>query len=50
MLNLKEYREPTTRLPDFLPWAALVAPGVVLQKDRCLQKTMGFRGPDLASS
>ncbi|RNA64500.1 conjugal transfer protein TrbE [Prosthecochloris sp. ZM_2] len=50
MLSLKEYREPTTRLPDYLPWAALIAPGVVLQKDSCLQKTLGFRGPDLASS
>jgi len=50
MFSLKEYREPTTRLPDYLPWAALVAPGVVLQKDICLQKTVAFRGPDLASS
>lgn len=50
MLGLKEYREPTSRLPDYLPWAALIAPGVVLQKDGCLQKTLGFRGPDLASS
>jgi len=50
MFHLKEYREPTSRLPDYLPWAALVAPGVVLQKDLCLQKTVAFRGPDLASS
>ena len=50
MLNLREYREPTSRLPDYLPWAALVAPGVVLQKDALLQKTVEFRGPDLASS
>ena len=50
MFSLKEYREPTTRLPDYLPWAALVAPGVVLQKDICLQKSVAFRGPDLASS
>src|SRR5689334_19506936 len=50
MLNLREYREPTSRLPDHLPWAALVAPGVVLQKDAVLQKTVAFRGPDLASS
>jgi type IV secretion system protein VirB4 len=33
-----------------LPWAALVAPGVILQKDGNLQKTLAFRGPDLASS
>jgi type IV secretion system protein TrbE len=50
MLSLREYREPTHRLPDYLPWAALVAPGVVLQKDELLQKTIAFRGPDLASS
>jgi len=50
MISLKEYREPTSRLPDLLPWAALVAPGVVLQKDACFQKTLGFRGPDLSSS
>src|ERR1700690_1979511 len=50
MFSLREYREPSTRLPDYLPWAALVAPGVVLQKDGVLQKTVGFRGHDLASS
>jgi type IV secretion system protein VirB4 len=50
MFSLKQYREPTHRLPDFLPWAALVAPGVVLQKDAALQKTIAFRGPDLSSS
>lgn len=50
MFNLAQYREPTTRLPDHLPWAALIAPGVVLQKDALLQKTVSFRGPDLASS
>jgi type IV secretion system protein VirB4 len=50
MLSLREYREPGHRLPDLLPWAALIAPGVVLQKDALLQKTIAFRGPDLASS
>jgi len=50
MFSLGQYREPTSRLPDYLPWAALVAPGVVLQKDAALQKTVAFRGPDLASS
>lgn len=50
MLSLKEHREPTHRLPDHLPWAALIAPGVILQKDAVLQKTLAFRGQDLASS
>ena len=50
MFSLREYREPTKRLPDLLPWAALIAPGVVLQKDGVLQRTIAFRGPDLASA
>jgi len=50
MFSLKEYREPTKRLPDYLPWAALIAPGIVLQKEPILQKTIAFRGPDLESS
>src|SRR3546814_2192360 len=33
MLNLKEYRSGADRLADHLPWAALIAPGVVLNKD-----------------
>jgi type IV secretion/conjugal transfer VirB4 family ATPase len=50
MFSLREYRQPTGRLPDRLPWACLVAPGVVLQKDAVFQMTVAFRGPDLASS
>lgn len=50
MFSLREHREPTNRLPDHLPWAALVAPGVILQKNAILQKTLSFRGQDLASS
>jgi type IV secretion system protein TrbE len=50
MFSLREYREPTNRLPDKLPWADLVAPGVVLQKGGTLQKTVAYRGPDLAAS
>ena len=30
MMNLAEYRRRSQCLADFLPWAALVAPGVVL--------------------
>ncbi len=47
MFSLKEYRKPKGRLPDYLPWCALVAPGVILQKDGLLQKTVRYRGPDL---
>ena len=50
MFSLREYRQPTHRLPDLLPWAALVDEGVILHKDGLLQKTLAFRGPDLASS
>ena len=50
MLNLSEYRKTSQTLADFLPWAALVAPGVVLNKDGSFQRTARFRGPDLDSA
>ena len=50
MLNLAEYRRSTTRLADFLPWAALVDKGIVLNKDGSFQRTARFRGPDLDSA
>jgi type IV secretion/conjugal transfer VirB4 family ATPase len=50
MLNLREYRSKADRLADHLPWAALVAPGVVLNKDGSFQRTFRFRGPDLESA
>ena len=50
MMNLAEYRNSATRLADFLPWAALVAPGVVLNKDGSFQRSAHFRGPDLDSA
>src|SRR3979490_2757968 len=39
MMNLAEYRRSTTHLADFLPWAALVNEGVVLNKDGSFQCT-----------
>ncbi len=50
MLNLAEYRNRSTLLADYLPWACLVAPGVVLNKDGSFQRTARFRGPDLESA
>lgn len=50
MMNLAEYRKRASHLSDFLPWAALVAPGVVLNKDGSFQRTAQFRGPDLDSA
>ena len=50
MMNLAEYRRHNQGLADFLPWAALVAKGVVLNKDGSFQRTARFRGPDLDSA
>ena len=50
MMNLAEYRKKSALLTDFLPWAALAAPGVVLNKDGSFQRTARFRGPDLDSA
>jgi len=50
MLSLREYRDHADRLADHLPWAALAAPGVVLNKDGSFQRTARFRGPDLESA
>ncbi|MGH1350235.1 MAG: conjugal transfer protein TrbE [Methyloligellaceae bacterium] len=50
MLNLKEYRNTSAVLSDYLPWAALIAPGIILNKDGSLQRTIRYRGPDLDSS
>src|ERR1700730_11727860 len=50
MMNLREYRRTTTQLADFLPWAALVDEGIVLNKDGSFQRTAKFRGPDLDSA
>ena len=50
MMNLAEYRSSARQLADFLPWAALVGEGVVLNKDGSFQRTAKFRGPDLDSA
>jgi hypothetical protein len=50
MFSLAEYRRRSQSLADFLPWAALIAPGIVLNKDGSLQRTARFRGPDLDSA
>jgi type IV secretion system protein TrbE len=50
VLRIGEYRSRADRLADHLPWAALVAPGVVLNKDGSFQRTLRFRGPDLESA
>jgi type IV secretion system protein TrbE len=50
MMHLAEYRQRPALLADWLPWAGLVAPGVVLNKDGAFQRTARFRGPDLDSA
>lgn len=50
MLDLREHRRHPDRISDVLPWAALVAPEVVLNKDGSFQATIEYRGPDLDSS
>ncbi len=50
MLNLAEYRRKTIGLYDYLPWACLVGPGIVLNKDGSFQRTLRYRGPDLDSA
>lgn len=50
MMDLRAYRSKEARLADWLPWAGLVADGVVVNKDGAFQRTLRFRGPDLDSS
>src|SRR5882762_7371057 len=50
MRFLDEHRRRPAQLSDHLPWAALVAPGVVLNKDGSFTRGLRFRGPDLESS
>jgi type IV secretion/conjugal transfer VirB4 family ATPase len=50
MMNLAEYRRKSQLLADYLPWAALVATGIILNKDGAFQRTARFRGPDLDSA
>src|SRR5690606_31771512 len=50
MMSLREYRSKAAHLADFLPWAASVGEGVVLNKDGSFQRTARFRGPGLDSA
>ena len=50
MLNLKEYRGHADNLSDHLKWACLIAPGIILNKDGALQRTLRYRGPDQESA
>ena len=47
---MTSYNRNHGRLSDLVVWGALIAPGIVLNKDGSLQTTFRFRGPDLDSS
>ncbi|MFB0872599.1 MULTISPECIES: conjugal transfer protein TrbE [unclassified Sphingobium] len=50
MMFLREHARRASRLSDFLPWAALIAPGIILNKDGSFMRIARFRGPDLDSA
>lgn len=50
MLKLADYRSRAKGLPDLLPYAALIAPGVILNKDGSFLAGWEVRGQDTASS
>jgi type IV secretion system protein VirB4 len=45
-----EYQRRPAVLPDLLPWGFFLGEGLIVNKDGALQRTIAFRGPDLASS
>jgi type IV secretion system protein VirB4 len=50
MRFLDEFRRRPALLADHLPWAVLIAPGVVLNKDGSFTTALRFRGPDMESA
>ncbi|WP_287459635.1 conjugal transfer protein TrbE [Sphingomonas sp.] len=50
MMFLREHARRASRLSDFLPWAAMIAPGIILNKDGSFLRVAQFRGPDLDSA
>ncbi|MBO9740846.1 DUF853 domain-containing protein [Xanthomonas axonopodis pv. begoniae] len=50
MQRLPKYSNEPTDIGDVLPWAYLVAPGVVLNRNASLITTLRYRGPDLDSA
>ena len=45
VFTLSEQKRHPDRFSDHLPWAMLVAPGVVFNKNGAFQTTFLFRGP-----
>lgn len=50
VFTLKEHKAHPDRFSDHLPWAILVAPGIVFNKNGSFQTSFRFRGPDLDSA
>ena len=50
MLDLKEFRTRAKGLPDLLTYAALIEPGIILQKDGSFLAAWEIQGQDTASS
>jgi type IV secretion system protein VirB4 len=50
MRFLHEFQKKPVSLADHLPWAALIAPSILLNKDGSFSSVFRFRGPDLDSS
>lgn len=48
--DLQEFRRKPAMLADYLPWAALLGPGLIVNKDGSIQQTIAFRGPDTDSA
>lgn len=49
-LNRSRRAQVPATLADLVKWAAIVSPGVVLNKNGSFQTTFAYRGPDLDSS
>ena len=50
MFYLNEYQSKAKCLQDHIPWAGLVTPSVILNKDGGFMRCIRLRGPDLESS
>lgn len=50
MRRIPNYRTEPSDIGDLLPWAWLIAPGVVLNRNGSLMTTIRYRGPDLDSA
>lgn len=50
MLKLQDFRSQAKGLPDLLTYAALIEPGIILQKDGSFLAAWEIRGEDTASA